>query len=188
MVGWKPLLRQPMHTVSQNVQSHLHLSMRPSKSLQVPPAFWSSTLKPGTPWSRLHSAAVSANQIAHSNISRQCPFHGQQHPSVTGGSMDADLWSIGDLPRFHLPSVYRYDFWDVRTYRWLFPIRENAEIEHTRKIGDRASNRLTIGWLEVELQKEHDGTMHRDLPLTFALKVELSVPFTDSEGIKGRGD
>lgn len=67
MVGWKPLLRQgDAHTVSPNVRSHLHLSTRPSKSLQVPPAIRSSASKPGTPRNRLHSAALPANQIAHS--------------------------------------------------------------------------------------------------------------------------
>lgn len=71
MVGWKPLLRQgDAHTVSPNVRSHLHLSTRPSKSLQVPPAFRSSASKPGTPRNRLHSAALPANQIAHSRDPR----------------------------------------------------------------------------------------------------------------------
>lgn len=71
MVGWKPLLRQgDAHTVSPNVRSHLHLPTRPSKSLQVPPAFRSSASKPGTPRNRLHSAALPANQIAHSRDPR----------------------------------------------------------------------------------------------------------------------
>ena len=69
MVGWKPLLsvramrtHGTFHRTSRATSTCLCV---PPSSLRVPPAF-SSSSKPGTPRNRLHSAALPANQIAHS--------------------------------------------------------------------------------------------------------------------------